>query len=292
MPNWVRNIILVDDVDKYIELACNEDNEDGEFKVDFNKLVPVPEEFNATKGSPYLPKEEDKPQYEHDLRLALKCKNIKEFVDIMQPRYKLTLNGKPYKIKDFYSAEEFNDLFIKSSTVEEQKIYSTIGYIFQVYCKAKYGIDNWYDFRREAWGCKWNASDSVADGTSFQTPWSAPRPWFEALAKKLNFIVLYADEDFGANCGIYIGRNGGLDSYCSNNVNINSEAFARAIHGYLYEDNIEQDIKYLDPVKDKDRVADLQDLAKNPEKYLRNYMEEIDCPKEYDDKIISVLGNG
>lgn len=290
MPNQVKNIILVDDVSKYTELACVE-SDIGESEVDFNKLVPVPKEFNSTTGSEYIPKEEDKPKYKFHLQLAIKCKDIKQFIDIMQPKYKLTLNNKPYKIKYEYSSDEFQDLILKSSTNETKNLYHTISYIFQVYCKAKYGIDNWYAFHRSAWGCKWNASDSVADGTEFQTPWSTPEPWYKALAKKLDFIALYADEDLGSNCGVYIGRNGGLDEYHSSECNINSEAFARAIHGYLYDDTIEQDISYLNPKEDEKRIEELKNLLKSPESFLKNYLEDIDLPTEYEGKIISVLGD-
>ena len=290
MPNWVKNIILVDDVSKYTELACVE-SDIGESEVDFNKLVPVPKEFNATTGNEYIPKEEDKQKYNFHLQLAIKCKDIKQFIDIMQPKYKLIFNNKPYKIKYEYDADEFQDLILKSSTDETKNLYYTVSYIFQVYCKAKYGIDNWYAFRRNVWGCKWNASNSVADGTEFQTPWSAPEPWYRELAKKLDFIALYADEDLGVNCGVYVGRNGGLDEYCSSEYNINSEAFARAIQGYLYDDTIEQDISYLNPKKDEKRIEELKNLLKSPESFLKNYLEDIDLPTEYEGKIISVLGD-
>jgi hypothetical protein len=79
---------------------------------------------------------------------------------------------------------------------------------------AKTGFDNWYDWRIEKWGTKWNAyhqarsSDNVV---TFQTAWSAPLPVLAALAAQhpeARFVLEYADEDIGSNAGIVIYQHG------------------------------------------------------------------------------------
>lgn len=80
---------------------------------------------------------------------------------------------------------------------------------------TQYGCKDWYEWNCKYWGTKWNSSDSYSYGNtiSFQTAWSTPYPVIEELSKKyptLNFIVNYADEDIGNNCGCYKLQNGDL----------------------------------------------------------------------------------
>ncbi|MCX0815744.1 hypothetical protein JDS23_21215 [Escherichia coli] len=45
----------------------------------------------------------------------------------------------------------------------------------------------------------------------FETAWSMPKPIYQAMARKfphLEFVIRYADEDFGNNCGFILLRNG------------------------------------------------------------------------------------
>lgn len=73
--------------------------------------------------------------------------------------------------------------------------------------------DNWYDWRCEHWGTKWNAyeQNELVDGLMFWTAWSNPKQVIIALSKKYPSIridVEYADEDYGNNCGKYSVENG------------------------------------------------------------------------------------
>ena len=77
--------------------------------------------------------------------------------------------------------------------------------------KAKYGVDNWYDWSCENWGTKWDAYDvgewdvdEGGGGTWFNTAWSPPVPWLKATSAKfprVTFEMSYTDE---ACC--YCGR--------------------------------------------------------------------------------------
>lgn len=70
-----------------------------------------------------------------------------------------------------------------------------------------------YEWCIKNWGTKWNAYTLSInwDEITFQTAWSYPTPIYEALSKKFPetiFEVEYADDDFGANCGITAWQNG------------------------------------------------------------------------------------
>jgi hypothetical protein len=82
-----------------------------------------------------------------------------------------------------------------------------------------YGYDNWYSWRCDNWGTKWNAYEvywedeihpvgsTYITGVQFDTAWSTPAPIIEALAKAypdVTIRVCYADEDIGSNFGEYM----------------------------------------------------------------------------------------
>lgn len=83
-----------------------------------------------------------------------------------------------------------------------------------------YKEKGWYEWNRRYWGTKWDASDVELIGEeegyiefTFQTPWSAPFPVFERLRylyPRLSIEVIFADEDWGTNCGTLTLKGGGV----------------------------------------------------------------------------------
>ncbi|MGM8871579.1 hypothetical protein ACS8E3_07815 [Psychrobacter sp. 2Y5] len=73
-----------------------------------------------------------------------------------------------------------------------------------------YGATSWYQWSVDNWGTKWDMYDVFYNDSVnvlvFDTAWSAPMYWIEALAKSLpegvELKVEYADEDAGNNAGI------------------------------------------------------------------------------------------
>ena len=68
---------------------------------------------------------------------------------------------------------------------------------------------NWYDWSVNNWGTKWNTDSDVSISGNvvvFDTAWSTPFYVLSELSNQyptLSFIINYADEDIGSNCGMY-----------------------------------------------------------------------------------------
>lgn len=95
------------------------------------------------------------------------------------------------------------------------------------------GDENWYEWSCHHWGTKWNACDAWMNGKTFHfdTAWSAPEPVIAELAKKFpnaKFTHKFADEDIGHNCGVYVYKNGVLESFDDREGN---DAFAKRMWG-------------------------------------------------------------
>jgi hypothetical protein len=78
--------------------------------------------------------------------------------------------------------------------------------------RAKYGKNNWYDWRCFNWGTKWNAYYSSIDkennAIEFDTAWSCPLALLDELAKicyehNVSFDGKWADEDCGHSVGVF-----------------------------------------------------------------------------------------
>lgn len=82
----------------------------------------------------------------------------------------------------------------------------------------KYGYDNWYDWKYDHWGTKWDAYDCYISellkdyfSVSFDTAWSPPFPYYLALSKKyplLKIEIEYSEPgmDFAGRQSYYNGK--------------------------------------------------------------------------------------
>ena len=72
---------------------------------------------------------------------------------------------------------------------------------------------DWYRWRVENWGTKWNAVDAekIDAGFMFDTAWAAPLLIIKKLSElfpKIKLSVTWSDEDAGQNCGQITYLNG------------------------------------------------------------------------------------
>lgn len=169
-------------------------NTDGE--VDFNILIPMPEELNITCGSGSIPTSKGAFGYtfstkakerEHEPIYNMLKKALEESGATTQQEF---VN---YCLQD---SNIFNSIVDINGFCEGYKRTNTTTYIQGFYNLEKYGYKDWYDFRIDKWGCKWNANntDVCSNIISFETPWSSPDGIFIELSKHVPIRVVSCDE--------------------------------------------------------------------------------------------------
>jgi hypothetical protein len=177
MPNHITNILKVNS-DNYQEIL---ESLKGEESVDFNTVIPMPEDLinSQSNTEEYLFEKEILPVIPEEYR-----DTVENRLQYFKENLEILLNPQ-------------HDL----STVIQNYI--------------KYGYTSWYPWSIAHWGTKWNAyqcsEGDEPDTIIFQTAWSMPDAFFYALSAKFpdaEFIVEYADEDVGNNCGIATFKNG------------------------------------------------------------------------------------
>ena len=169
-------------------------NENG--KVDFNILIPMPKELDIICGSGSIPtskgakyasdstkaqEKENEPIY-NTLKKALEesgAATQQEFVN--------------YCLQDNNIFNSIADINGFSKPCKDEHITT---YLQGFYNLEKYGYKDWYDFRIDKWGCKWNADSTVVYGgiISFETPWGSPDGIFIELSKHIPIRVMSCDE--------------------------------------------------------------------------------------------------
>lgn len=83
-----------------------------------------------------------------------------------------------------------------------------------------YGAEDWYKWRIDNWGTKWDARDTWVEklddqnlNVRFSTAWSPPIDWFEKIIPmypQLNFDLIF-DEESQDYCGRLTGTNGEIE---------------------------------------------------------------------------------
>lgn len=112
----------------------------------------------------------------------------------------------------------------------------------------QHGHTSWYDWSKANWGTKWNAyevkrvSDTVI---RFQTAWSMPWKWLEAVVAKFPDACIgirWADGDFGNNVGD-IKVLGSLDKVVGGPLENDSPEAHKLAMELIYEGVAPEDMK-------------------------------------------------
>ena len=208
MPNHVHNVLTVlgatvDECKKILKSI--QDDEEGAGSISFQKIIPMPESLNIESSS----------KTDQSLELLLTMKNPDT------PNYGLAKTEKKIfeatmeRLNKSHFLTKYNG-HLEPGIVEqllENGVTVTAG------SKAlknllEYGTTDWYDWRLNSWGTKWDAYDfgnEHLDQVVFNTAWSAPLPVILELSKKhplQQFELEFADDDIGVNCGSLIVKNG------------------------------------------------------------------------------------
>lgn len=207
MPNWTYNRIKCKKEigDKLLTIK------DDIYSLDFNKLIPMPENLKLDAGSLesdsiscyYLSLNDDE---KYKLMKLLKSKEIFFHHDYWN-KYKKDIKyyeSNPDKLKN--NIDNFNGLI----DFDDKKHFNSLAELGKQYIEniKKYGYPQWYDWCVENWGTKWNVEDDVDVSynkntdeydITFDTAWSVPSGIVEKYSEFCNdeeFYWEYEDEDY------------------------------------------------------------------------------------------------
>lgn len=172
MPNWVRNTLQIKA--KHTPLIIQLDG-----TVDFNILIPMPEELNIEDSSDanmaiyYYLSHRGAMSIQEVKDNTIACEVITDIID---------------KHPIAYAEHQMRNAIQHNKSLNWSSVYDYGKKLVNNH--TKYGAKTWYDWRNKNWGCKWNASNSKIhfDGDNaiieFYTPWTAPEAWLQALTNR------------------------------------------------------------------------------------------------------------
>lgn len=160
-----------------------------------------------------------KPSRSYDNSLIYKNSETGEYgwlneeTNIFTRREKQPTSGVPEGFEQYFEEayDHFPD-FEKVFPQPENIFRGNLGKKEEEMC-AREGRPTWYDWNRENWGTKWNSyCFSQEDGKYiFETAWNSVPHIIEKMSyayPAVHIEYLYADEDFGYNCGILTYQKG------------------------------------------------------------------------------------
>lgn len=188
MPNHIKTVVFFSGNEKKIKKMREEiggydpDEREGDYIIDFNKLIPMPKELDIVSGSA--------SSASHTAYCVLNNLELPGYSTIIKKHWEEDAEKEKLPLKDWLKEQ------IKKG---ENELDLNLGK--QVHDNIeKYGCESWYDWRVEHWGTKWNCYECEEEGSkriAFLTAWAPPTPIFEELAKrypKIDFTAYSVDE--------------------------------------------------------------------------------------------------
>ena len=272
MPNWVQNTIRVTENIEEFKKVFIPNNE-----IDFNRIIPMPEDLDITSGgSSYKPNGVGYNNIDIGVVELLQPMWEKAYTDtITQAGFKEAVIGS-LKNNSFLMAKgtELFSVFENKDKLGEYFLdnaeLKTLGY----FNYKRYGFVDWYQFKNEKWGTKWNVNNDetyITEDTrglfiTYKTAWGIPFGILSKLAEQFSFSVLFSDEDRGYNMGIAHFTKGNTEEVSVDEfediIDQNERyALANIIWGDDYSITSEEleDVGY-EPIS-KDRYNELADIV-------------------------------
>ncbi len=198
-------------------------DKDGIGTLDYNKLIPMPEELNIECGSAT---DRGLAYYKSFISDYMFSKGLKEIDYLNIP-------------------EEAEQLYLESykHIPKEEWELGKKAYINQI----KYGARDWYHWSIENWGIKWNAYGFKAPEAResnkiiFDSPDYAPHKIMRLIAEKYPDIEItheWVSEELGKDCGAKIYRDGVLAERIEPETEIEKCEFAVRV----YEVSLPEDL--------------------------------------------------
>ncbi|TDR30229.1 hypothetical protein [Hydromonas duriensis] len=189
MPNYCQNQLKISGNEQDIILLKQQMysfNEQGNYVLDFNVVVPMPKSLDITSGG--LTELTSQLLYPH----TAKGKEPPSISDLMQKYHRELV----WPCPQVDTVDEFIGLLRQTRNGRQCLLE---GHYYHRNHK-QYGFRDWYDWRLHYWGTKWGAmhfEDNEYNELIFDTAWSPPIPVIQALAEQfpqLNFRLAYAEE--------------------------------------------------------------------------------------------------
>ena len=244
-------------------------NKDG--NVDFNILIPMPEELNIACGSGSIPTSKG-AKYASEITKAEEKENEPIYNMLKKVLEELGATNQ----QDFvnYCLQDnniFNSIVDINGFSKPYKDEHVTTYLQGFYNLEKYGYKDWYDFRIDKWGCKWNAdnTDIYESVISFETPWGSPDEIFIELSKHIPIRVMSCDE---------FGNFGDITDYIDGEVTTVLDD-SSAVYDYMFNnsDNLCVHDNKDDIIEDTTNplyVQRLKEYKENYEKVNRLFNKE------------------
>lgn len=155
----------------------------------------------------------------------------------------------------------------------EEKGYALFDRFLPTPAKELEDGGDWYSWRLDNWGCKWNPEinlfDTYNDGLSIRlgmlTPWSPPREFFIGLTEMFpsaNVLMTYLEEGMGFCGKAYIEGGAISDKYIND---IPNEMYLAIGYQLTEEGEIDWDI---------DPSGSLWDIIENDDEFEKYYAKE------------------
>lgn len=205
MPNHIQNRLVfsgaANEVNKLMK-AISSEEEGKHIAMDFNKILPMPEELAITSGS-----------------------SVDNVIDIINAeagnwagvenklQWPAWVDGAGITKKDNLFTGRAKMLTYMKKDLSEKEWQEGRQAMVNI---VKYGCKDWYSWCNKYWGTKWNAygqpDDRNTDDTIFfQTAWSSPVELMQKLSglfPKVTIELTFADEDSGSNTGKVTFKDG------------------------------------------------------------------------------------
>ena len=232
MPNWTYNKIICKKSLAEKLLTPFEDS----YVLDFNKLIPMPSELNLTSGrienysvAYYYKNISD----EEKIKVKKLLENSKlDFYGNFWNKYKDDISK---VLSESITISELNSFYdLEDNEIKEK--YANLFDLGKQYVDniKNYKFSNWYDWRIENWGTKWNVNDEVSiidNGNNeyeilFNTAWALPDKImleFSKFCKNGELHWEYCNEDYDGDHLITKENNKLIDNVISYESNYSDD---------------------------------------------------------------------
>lgn len=217
MPNWVRNRLTIsgENAVEIMKSYLVKNDIDGEYDFDFNKIMPMPNELDIDAGGEtyaamdiYLTSINPLIDYYGTEKIP-----IAEYLELCNKIPQSEVKDKPYFAM---SQEEISTKLEKmqSHGKDEKSVLALGKQAVDNY--KKFGAIDWYEWRCENWGTKWNAHNTEVPDINkaevyFDTAWSRVKNLIHKLSElhpDCKFEYEYAEEGAGYFAGQCEFKNG------------------------------------------------------------------------------------